>query len=258
MTEKRIPLMAGNWKMNLKLDEAVALVKTLVEHAARLDDVEVMVAPPFTSIHAVRNSAAGSRVLLAGQNMHWEKGGAFTGEVSGSMLLEAGCSHVILGHSERRTLFGENDEVVNRKVRAADSVGLVPILCIGETLEERDEERTFDVITAQLDGSLAGFGPEKKLPKDIVIAYEPVWAIGTGRTATPGQAQEVHRFIRDWLARSFDVQTADSTRILYGGSVKPSNVNDLMAQPDIDGALVGGASLTPEEFVPIIRFGKSA
>ncbi len=253
MSERK-PIMAGNWKMNLTLDEATALVKALGEHASGLDEVEVMVAPPFTILHAVRNAAMGSKILLAGQNMHWEPKGAFTGEVSGGMLLEAGCTHVILGHSERRTLFGEDDEAVNRKVVAADLVGLVPILCIGETLDERDAGRTFDVIRSQLRGALAGFASEGRLPKSVVIAYEPVWAIGTGRTATPDQAQEVHRFIREWIAENFDAGTAQMIRILYGGSVKPGNVRDLMAQADIDGALVGGASLTAEEFVPILRF----
>ncbi len=251
---ERTPLMAGNWKMNLTLDEAAVLVKALGEQAAGLDDVEVMVAPPFTSLHAVRPAAGESGILLAGQNMHWEPEGAFTGEISGNMLLEAGCTHVILGHSERRTLFGEDDEAVNRKVLAADVVGLVPILCIGETLDERDSERTFDVVGTQLKGSLAGFLSKGRLPEGIVIAYEPVWAIGTGRTATPGQAQEVHRFIREWIARNFDADAAGRIRVLYGGSVKPGNVRELMAQADIDGALVGGASLTAEQFVPIVRF----
>ncbi len=255
---ERTPLMAGNWKMNLSLEEAAALVRALGEQAAVLDDVEVMVAPPFTSLHAVRLAAGGSRILLAGQNMHWEPEGAFTGEISGNMLLEAGCTHVILGHSERRSLFGEDDKAVNRKVLAADLVGLVPILCIGETLDERDSERTFDVVGAQLRGSLAGFLSEGWLPEAIVIAYEPVWAIGTGRTATPGQAQEVHKFIREWIAENFGADTAARIRILYGGSVKSGNVRDLMARDDIDGALVGGASLTADEFVPIVRFRDQA
>lgn len=253
MSERK-PIMAGNWKMNLTLDGAVSLVKALGENTAGIHDVEVMVAPPFTMLYAVANAAREFGILTAGQNMHWEPKGAFTGEISGGMLLESGCTHVILGHSERRTLFNESNEAVNRKVTAAHHLGLVPIVCIGETLEERDEDRTFEVIRTQLRGSLAGFVSEGRLPEGIVIAYEPVWAIGTGRTATPDQAQEVHRFIREWVRDKFESVTAQAIRILYGGSVKPGNVGDLMSRDDIDGALVGGASLTAEEFVPIVRF----
>jgi triosephosphate isomerase (TIM) len=252
--DERKPLMAGNWKMNLKLDEADALVRALGEHTKALESVEVMVAPPFTSLHAVRKAIRGTRIMMAGQNMHWEASGAFTGEISPRMLQEAGCTHVILGHSERRTLFGEGNETVNRKARAADLMGLIPIVCIGETLEEREADRTYDVIRTQLQGSLANFIDDGKLPYSTILAYEPVWAIGTGRTATPDQAQEVHRFIRTWIEGAFNPGTAGLLRILYGGSVKPDNVRDLMAQPDIDGALVGGASLKAETFVPIIRF----
>ena len=252
--QNRTPLMAGNWKMNLKLDEAVTLVRAIGEHSRRLDGVEVLVAPPFTILHAVREAAAGSRILLAGQNMHWEPSGAFTGEISARMLIESGCTHVILGHSERRTLFGEDDATVDRKAHAADLMGLIPIVCVGETLEEREANRTFDVIRTQLEGSLRNFIKDDRLPFSTVLAYEPVWAIGTGRTATPDQAQEVHRFIREWLEKAFNEGTANLVRILYGGSVKPDNVRDLMARPDIDGALVGGASLKAEAFIPIIRF----
>ena len=252
--DERKPLMAGNWKMNLKLDEATALVQALGEHTKALERVEVMVAPPFTSLHAVRKAAQGTRIMMAGQNMHWEASGAYTGEISPRMLLEAGCTHVILGHSERRTLFGEGNETVNRKARAADLMGLIPIVCIGETLEEREADRTYDVIRTQLQGSLANFIDDGKLPYSTILAYEPVWAIGTGRTATPDQAQEVHRFIRTWIEETFNPGTASLLRILYGGSVKPDNVRELMAQPDIDGALVGGASLKAETFVPIVRF----
>ncbi len=254
--QNRTPLMAGNWKMNLKLDEAVTLVRAIGEQSRRLDGVEVLVAPPFTSLHAVREAAAGSRILLAGQNMHWEPSGAFTGEISARMLMESGCTHVILGHSERRTLFGEDDATVDRKAQAADLMGLIPIVCVGETLEEREADRTFDVIRTQLEGSLKNFIKDDRLPFSTVLAYEPVWAIGTGRTATPDQAQEVHRFIREWLEGAFNEGTANLVRILYGGSVKPDNVRDLMARPDIDGALVGGASLKAEAFIPIIRFGE--
>ena len=246
--------MAGNWKMNLKLNEAVDLVRAIGEHSRQLEGVEVLVAPPFTSLHAVREAASGSRILLAGQNMHWEPSGAFTGEISARMLIEAGCTHVILGHSERRALFDEDDDTINQKTKAADLMGLIPIVCVGETLEEREADRTFDVIQAQLQGSLRNFLEDDRLPYSTVLAYEPVWAIGTGRTATPEQAQEVHHFIRDWIEKAFNTGTSNLVRILYGGSVKPDNVRDLMVQPDIDGTLVGGASLKPESFVPIIRY----
>jgi triosephosphate isomerase (TIM) len=252
--QERTPLMAGNWKMNLKLNEAVDLVRAIGEHTRQLEGVEVLVAPPFTSLHAVREAASGSRILLAGQNMHWEPSGAFTGEISARMLIEAGCTHVILGHSERRALFDEDDDTINQKTKAADLMGLIPIVCVGETLEEREADRTFDVIQAQLQGSLRNFLEDDRLPYSTVLAYEPVWAIGTGRTATPEQAQEVHHFIRDWIEKAFNTGTANLVRILYGGSVKPDNVRDLMAQPDIDGTLVGGASLKPESFIPIIRY----
>jgi len=186
--------------------------------------------------------------------MHWEAQGAFTGEVSAAMLTEAGCTHVILGHSERRTLFGETDEVIDRKASAAVKSGLVPIVCIGETLEEREKGLTFQVLERQLSLSLKSFKEGKRLPPTTILAYEPVWAIGTGRTATPEQAQEAHHFIRQWLKGQFGEQPAEAVRILYGGSVKPDNVTDLMSKPDIDGALVGGASLKPESFLPIVRF----
>jgi triosephosphate isomerase len=202
----------------------------------------------------VREALEGTRILLAGQNMHWEPSGAYTGEISPRMLLEAGCTHVILGHSERRILFGESSETVNRKAKAADLMGLIPIICIGETLEEREAGNTFKVIESQLTGSLDNFIADERLPYSTILAYEPVWAIGTGKTATPDQAQEVHAFIRDWLKKSFNVGTSNLIRILYGGSVKPDNVKELMAQPDIDGALVGGASLKAESFIPIVRF----
>lgn len=254
MMKSRIPLMAANWKMNLKVDEAVALTNAIGEHSRDLTDVEVMVAPPFTSLHAVRKAASGKRILLAGQNMHWEPHGAFTGEISPRMLVEAGCTHVILGHSERRSLFGETNDTVDQKARAADLMGLIPIICIGETLEDREAGKTFDVLRSQLEGSLRHFREDDRLPFSTVLAYEPVWAIGTGRTATPEQAQEVHGFIRGWLETAFNSGTANLIRILYGGSVKPGNVRELMDQPDIDGALVGGASLKAETFVPIIRF----
>jgi triosephosphate isomerase len=186
--------------------------------------------------------------------MHWENSGAYTGEMSGRMLQESGCTHVILGHSERRILFGETSEMIDPKVKAAVRLGLIPILCIGETLEEREAGQTFEVIREQLDVSLHNFKVDQLMPPSTILAYEPVWAIGTGRTATPDEAQEVHKFIREWIENIFDTSTADQVRILYGGSVKQENVADLMSEPDIDGALVGGASLKADSFVQIIRF----
>ena len=247
-------MIAGNWKMNLDLEESANLVKIIADHMDGLEDVDVLVAPPFTSLAFVKEAMGGARISLAAQNMHWESSGAYTGEISAGMLEEAGCTHVILGHSERRALFKETSEMIDLKARAAVGVGLIPIICIGETLEEREGGRTFEVIKRQLDESLKGFREDKTLPSSTILAYEPVWAIGTGRTATPEQAQEVHHFIREWIEEDFDAGTANVIRILYGGSVKPENAKDLMSQPDIDGALVGGASLKADSFLPIIRF----
>jgi triosephosphate isomerase (TIM) len=253
MTERR-PLIAGNWKMNLNLQASAALVKDISDQIAGIDDVDVLVAPPFTSIPLVKQAIGNGRIFLAAQNMHWEASGAYTGEISADMLLEAGCTHVILGHSERRSDFKETDEMVNLKAQAALEQGLLPIICLGEALEDREADRTFEVIEQQLEGSLKGFREKADLPPSVVIAYEPIWAIGTGKTATPEQAQEVHHFIRNWMKGRFNESTASAVRILYGGSVKPDNALDLMSRPDIDGALVGGASLKPELFVPIIKF----
>jgi triosephosphate isomerase len=247
-------MIAGNWKMNLTLAEAAQLVKALAGGMKGLVGVEVLVAPPFSALLRVKEAIGKAPILLAGQNMHWEAQGAFTGEVSASMLADAGCTHVILGHSERRTLFGETDEVIDRKAAAAVKKGLIPVVCIGETLEEREKGFTFQIIERQLSLSLKSFREGKSLPSTTILAYEPVWAIGTGRTATPEQAQEVHQFIRQWLKAQFGENTAEAVRILYGGSVKPDNVRELMSKPDIDGALVGGASLKPESFLPIVRF----
>ncbi len=247
-------MIAGNWKMNLSLDEAVALTETIGSGIENVPDVEVLVAPPFTHLSAVRGAIGESRIFLAAQNMHWEMSGAYTGEISGRMLQQAGCTHVILGHSERRTLFGETSEVVNLKVKAASFLGLIPVVCVGETLEEREAERTFEVIKEQLDLSLDNCIADQMMPTSTILAYEPVWAIGTGKTATPQQAEEVHQFIRLWIEKTFNMGTAAQVRILYGGSVKPDNVKALMAEPDIDGALVGGASLKGDSFVPLIRY----
>ena len=247
-------MIAGNWKMNLSLDEAVALAEAVGSGIGNVSDVEVLVAPPFTHLAAVRGAIDGSKIFLAAQNMHWEMSGAYTGEISGRMLQQAGCTHVILGHSERRTLFNETSEVVNLKVRAASFLGLIPVVCVGETLEEREAERTFEVIKEQLDLSLDNFRADQMMPTTTILAYEPVWAIGTGKTATPEQAEEVHQFIRLWIEKTFNSGTAAQVRILYGGSVKPDNVKTLMAAPDIDGALVGGASLKGGSFVQLIRY----
>ena len=250
----RIPLIAGNWKMNLTLMEAASLVKSIREAIQGVDGVEVLVAPPFGALSTVKGIIGDAKILLAAQNMHWEQSGAYTGEISPPMLLEAGCTHVILGHSERRMHFQETDEMIDLKANAAVQSGLTPIICIGETLQQREANQTFEVVKKQLDGSLKGFIDGKKLPFSTILAYEPVWAIGTGRTATPDQAQEVHQFVREWIAESFSGETADLVRILYGGSVKPDNAKDLMSRPDIDGALVGGASLKADSFIPIIKF----
>ena len=247
-------MIAGNWKMNLSLAEAVALAEAVGSGMGNVSDVEVLVAPPFTHLAAVRGAIDETKIFLAAQNMHWEMSGAYTGEVSGRMLQQSGCTHVILGHSERRTLFDETSEVVNLKVRAASFLGLIPIVCVGETLEEREAERTFEVIKEQLDLSLDNFRADQMMPTTTILAYEPVWAIGTGKTATPEQAEEVHQFIRLWIEQTFNSGIAAQVRILYGGSVKPDNVKTLMAEADIDGALVGGASLKGDSFIQLIRY----
>jgi triosephosphate isomerase len=255
MTDRR-PMIAGNWKMNLSLLEAASLVKAIREGIQDQERVDILVAPPFTALAVVKGLIGETKILLSAQNMHWESSGAYTGEISAAMLSEAGCSHVILGHSERRSLFKETDEMVDLKAAAAVESGLIPIVCIGETLEEREAGETFAVLKTQLTGSLRNFIENGVLPHSTILAYEPVWAIGTGRTATPEQAQEVHQFLREYLTENFDAGTAQSIRILYGGSVKPDNIKDLISKPDIDGALVGGASLKADSFLPIIRLGE--
>jgi len=240
--------------MNLSLGEARDLLGAIKQAHIDSDRVDILVAPSFTFLPMACDLLAGTSVFVAGQNMHWEKKGAFTGEISALMLKGIGCSHVILGHSERRTLFFETSELISRKAHAAREAGLVPIICIGETLEEREAESTFSVIETQLKDSMQFFRKDGNEGEDFILAYEPVWAIGTGRTATPGQAQEVHSYIRDWLINNFDATTGDDVRILYGGSVKPDNTKELMAQPDIDGALIGGASLKADSFLSIVRY----
>jgi len=251
---ERRPLIAGNWKMNLNLDEAVSLVNAIADSISDLPGVDVLVAPPFTTINTVKRAIGHTKILLGAQNMHWEMSGAFTGEISGRMLQEIGCTHIILGHSERRMLFSETNEMIDLKMKSAVALGLIPILCIGETIEQREASQTFEVIEDQLGASLKNFRVNKDMPATTVLAYEPVWAIGTGLTATPEQAQEIHYFIRTWIENNFNAELAQQIRILYGGSVKPDNVSDLMAEADIDGALVGGASLKADSFVQLIRF----
>jgi triosephosphate isomerase len=248
----RTPLLAGNWKMHGTIPEAVQLAKAVVDGVRDVTDRDVLVAPSFPALAPVAACLAGSRVLLSAQNMHWEDKGAFTGEVSGSMLTAAGCTHVIVGHSERRQLFGDTDEWVARKVAAALRCRLTPIMCVGESLQEREANETWAVIDRQTRAGL--YGLDSTAIARVVVAYEPVWAIGTGKVATPEQAQEVHASIRALLGELAGPAVAAGIRILYGGSVKPDNIDALMRQPDLDGALVGGASLHAADFTRIVRF----
>ncbi|WP_457573139.1 triose-phosphate isomerase [Desulfolithobacter sp.] len=249
---ERRPLIAGNWKMHLTSDQAVALARTIAGAASDVADRDVMIAPAFTSLPAVAEILADSPLLLGAQNVAWEEQGAFTGEVSAVMLKEFGVTMVIIGHSERRHIFGETDELINRRLRGALRFGLAPVLCVGETLEEREEGITMQVLERQVHAGLAGV--EAGDMGRVVIAYEPVWAIGTGQTASKEQAQEAHGFIRSVVANLYEKNLAGQMRILYGGSVKPENVDGLMAEPDIDGALVGGAALKSDSFARIIHF----
>ena len=246
---RRRPLVAGNWKMHRTGPEAVELIDQLKDGytAAR---AEVMVAPPFTALESVGRALQGSSIVLGAQNVHWKEEGAFTGETSTVQLLALGVTHVIIGHSERRQLFGETDSWVSKKARAVLHAGMRPVVCIGETLAERDGGRTLEVCATQLHGSLAGVAVEEMT--HVVLAYEPVWAIGTGRNATPAQAQEVHAHVRELLVRLFGRPVGEAVRILYGGSVKADNAAELLGQADVDGALVGGASLKAQEFLAII------
>jgi triosephosphate isomerase len=249
----RKKIVAANWKMNMTQREATRFVDSLVLELADVRDVEVVIVPPFTIIPKVAEllEAKAQSIKLGAQNMYWEKSGAFTGEISAAMLRDFFVHYVVLGHSERRQYFAETDEIVNKKVRAAIDATLRPIVCIGETLEQRDKGNVEKILSIQLRGSLKDLN-EKEL-QETVVAYEPVWAIGTGRNATPQQAQEAHAFIRHTLREMSDETTADRMRIQYGGSVKPENAQALMTQPDIDGALVGGASLDPRSFAQIVK-----
>ena len=252
MDKKRVPLIAGNWKMHLSAAEAGELALALKKGLSPDLPHEVLVAPSYTNLWSVRQALAGSRILLSSQDVHWEEKGAFTGAVSPTQVLDAGCTHAIIGHSERRKIFGESDEVINRKLKAAVKHNIVPVLCVGETLEERETQRTYRVLETQLDGAFSGLKAEEVVR--AVIAYEPVWAIGTGKTATPDQAQDAHVFIRRHMEKIYGRDYASRVRILYGGSVKADNIDSLMAQPDIDGALVGGESLKADKFLRVIHF----
>ena len=247
----RVPLIAGNWKMYKTVPEAVAFARDLKEAVAGLNGVEVAVCPPFTALAAMADELRGSAVAVGAQDVYWAEEGAFTGEISPAMLLDAGCRYVIVGHSERRQHFQETDENVNRKARAVLARGMVPIVCVGELLSEREAGVTEEVVRRQTAGALKDLTPEQVA--GLVIAYEPVWAIGTGRTATNADAQQVIAFIRAQVRDSFGAGVADRVRIQYGGSVKLENAAGLMSQPDIDGALVGGASLKVESFAGIVR-----
>ena len=247
----RKKIVAGNWKLNKLTGQAAELAAGVKAKLADMADVEVVLCPTFTALKTVGDVIAGTQVKLGAQNMHWEKDGAFTGEISADMLRDVGCQYVILGHSERRQFFGETDAGVNRKVKVALASGLIPIVCVGETLEQRDANQMEDVVTTQVTKSLAGL--DETGFRKIVIAYEPVWAIGTGRTASPAQAQEVHALIRKVLAKMSNPGAAQAVRIQYGGSMKPANARELMSQPDIDGGLIGGAALDAASFIAIVE-----
>jgi len=248
----RRPLIAGNWKMYKTCSEAVETARHLVKLVADAKDVDIMIAPQFTALAPVSEIIKGSMVSLGGQNLFWEKEGAYTGEISAEMLIAAGCSHVIIGHSERRQYFGETDDTVNKKINSAIKGQLTPVFCVGETEKEREAKDTFSVLDKQVTKGLESFSSDQL--EKLVVAYEPVWAIGTGKTATSDQAQEVHQFLRSMLKKIFGDSFSKTIRILYGGSVKPENIAELMAMPDIDGALVGGASLDAKTFSKIVLF----
>lgn len=245
-------MIAGNWKMHKTGTEAVATAKRLASLVAGVTGVEVMIAPAGTALFQVSQVLEGTAISLGAQNLHWEPQGAYTGELSAGMLCDAGCRHVIIGHSERRQFFGETDATVNKKILSALSAGLIPVFCIGESESERDAGETFSVLDKQVRDGLKDVAFE--VPDRLIVAYEPVWAIGTGKSATREQAQEAHQFIRTQLSRLYGDAFASAVRILYGGSVKPDNVKDLMAMPDVDGALVGGASLDPDTFSKLVLF----
>jgi len=246
----RIPFIAANWKMFKTIHEAFAFTREFANGVKDVSDVEIVLAPPFTAIHTVAEAARNTRIGVAGQDVYWEREGAFTGEVSAGMLKEAGAEYVIIGHSERRRLFNENDETVNKKLLAALAADLTPIVCIGETLAEREANRTLEILDRQIKAGLDSLNDDQVA--SLVIAYEPVWAIGTGRNATPDQAGEAHAHIRSRLRQWFGGRAAEQGHVIYGGSVKPDNIHDLVVLPDVDGALVGGASLDVKGFTQIV------
>jgi len=248
----RKKIVAGNWKMNKTASEAAALIEGIKKEVAGIAKVEVVVCPPFTDLKDAAAACAGSNVALGAQNVHWEASGAFTGEISAAMLKDLGVKYAIVGHSERRQYFGETDETVNKRTKAALAAGLIPIVCVGETLAERDAGKMEEVVVRQTKIGLSDLGSDLK---QVVIAYEPVWAIGTGRTASPAQAQEVHALIRRTLAEISSGDIANGIRIQYGGSMKPENAKELMSQPDIDGGLIGGAALKADSFAAIVKAG---
>lgn len=247
----RKKIIAGNWKMNKTVSEAQHLAAAIKRDLDSEAKVDVVLCPPFTAISAVSQAVSGTQIAVGAQNMHFEPSGAYTGEISAEMLREQYCRYVILGHSERRQYFGETDSLVNKKTVAALAAGLKPIVCVGETLEEREADKIEEVIRTQINGGLAGLSDADL--KNVVIAYEPVWAIGTGKTATPEQAQEVHAFIRSLLAGLSSQAVADAVRIQYGGSMKPANAAELLSKPDIDGGLIGGAALDAPSFIGIVK-----
>ena len=252
MSKNRKIIIAGNWKMNKSIAEAEELTKNITMELGETSEVDVVVCPTFTALKSVGDIITNTTVKLGAQNMHWEAEGAYTGEISASMLRDLYCHYVILGHSERRTYFGETDEIVNNKVKAAIAANLKPIVCVGESLEQRESDQTKDVIKGQIEKSLAGLG--ENLDK-VIIAYEPIWAIGTGLTASPEQAQDVHAYIRSILEEMGGTDIAQSIRIQYGGSMKPANAEELLSQPDIDGGLIGGAALDASSFAGIVNAG---
>ena len=251
---ERKALIAGNWKMYKTCAEAVDEAKALVDLVQPMDDREMMIAPTYTALVQVSEVLKGSPVALGAQNLFWENEGAYTGEISAPMLISAGCSHAIIGHSERRQYFGETDHTVNKKIVTAINHDLIPVFCIGESEQERDLNQTFSILDKQVTKGLSDISAKNL--ETLIIAYEPIWAIGTGKTATTEQAQEVHQFIRSLIDKAFGSELAQSIRILYGGSVKPENIDELMAMPDVDGALVGGASLKAGSFSNIIKYNR--
>jgi len=255
MSKFRKRIIAGNWKMNKSVAESIDLATDIKRDLAECGEVDVVLCPPFTSLVAVGEVIDATRIKFGSQNMHWESEGAYTGEISANMLRSIYCHYVILGHSERRSYFGETDEIVNKKTKAALAANLIPIVCVGESLEERKSERQEAVVKSQLEGSLAGIDADDL--KRVIIAYEPVWAIGTGEVATPEQAQAMHAFIRSVLSGIANEDVAETVRIQYGGSMKPSNAAELLSQPDIDGGLIGGAALEARSFVELVRIAQA-